>query len=91
MFNLFKKKKEINNQIEVTVSGVNPQNENEFLFYNFVQYEFSSHLEKWFHQAKSNGIVFKPQYEQAIRQKIKMDDFRNPHSFPEYFGNKFDL
>jgi DNA polymerase-3 subunit epsilon len=91
MFNLFKKKKEINNQIEVTVSGVNPQNENEFLFYNFVQYEFSSHLEKWFHQAKSNGIVFKPQYEQAIRQKIKMDDFRNPHSFPEYFGNKFDF
>lgn len=91
MFNLFKKKEKVNSPIEITVSGVNPQTENEFLFYNFVQYEFPPHLEKWYQQAKSNGIVFKPQYEKALLQKVKTGEFKNPHSFPEYFGNEFDF
>ena len=91
MFNLFKKKEKVNNPIEITVSGVNPQTENEFLFYNFIQYEFPPHLEKWYQQAKSNGIVFKPQYEKALLQKVKTGEFKNPHSFPEYFGNEFDF
>ncbi|MBL1219175.1 MAG: hypothetical protein D8M59_16985 [Planctomycetes bacterium] len=91
MFNLFKKKEKVNNPIEISVSGVNPQTENEFLFYNFIQYEFPPHLEKWYKQAKSNGIVFKPQYEKALLQKVKMGEFKNPHSFPDYFENKFDF
>jgi DNA polymerase-3 subunit epsilon len=91
MFNLFKKKDIINNPIEISVSGINPQTDNEFLFYNFVELEFAPHLEKWFEKAKSNGLVFKPQYEKAILQKIKTREFKNPHSFPEYFENKFDF
>lgn len=91
MFNLFKKKEEINNPIKITVNGINPQTENEFLFYNFVQFEFAPHLEKWFEQLKRSGTVFKPQYEKAIIQKIKTGEFVNPHKFPEYFENKFDF
>lgn len=94
MFNWFKKKKEnkveTENQMEVSISGVNPQTENEFKFYNFVEMTFAPHLEKWYQQAKLNNVVFKSQYEQAIKQKIKSGEFKNPHSFPEYFGSKFD-
>ncbi|MFC4634247.1 exonuclease domain-containing protein [Dokdonia ponticola] len=91
MFNLFKKKEKIENPIEITISGINPQTENEFLFYNFVQFEFAPHLEKWYQQAKLSGIEFKPQYEKAILKKIKTGEFKNPHTFPEYFENKFDF
>ncbi len=89
MFNWFKKETE--NAIEISVTGINPQTENEFLFYDFVEREFAPHLEKWFEKAKQTGIKFKPQYEYAIQQKIKNDKFKNPHSFPEYFENKFDF
>lgn len=91
MFNLFKKKEKVNNPIEITISGINPQTENEFLFYNFVQFEFAPHLEKWHQQAKSNGLIFKPKYEKAILEKVKTGEFKNPYTFPEYFDNKFDF
>ncbi|MDW5288558.1 exonuclease domain-containing protein [Formosa sp. PL04] len=91
MFNLFKKKEKIENPVEITISGINPQTENEFLFYNFVEFQFAPHLEKWYRQAKSNGIVFKTQYENAILEKMKTGEFKNPHNFPEYFENKFDF
>jgi DNA polymerase-3 subunit epsilon len=91
MFNWFKKKEKIENPIEISVSGINPQTENEFLFYNFVESEYAPHLEKWYQQAKSNGIVFKPQFEQAIKQKVNTGKFENPHKFPSYFKNGFDF
>jgi len=91
MFNLFKNKEKVENPIEISVSGINPQTENEFLFYNFVQSEYAPHLEKWYQQAKSNGIVFKPQFEQAIKQKVNTGKFENPHKFPSYFKNRFDF
>ncbi|WP_233898026.1 exonuclease domain-containing protein [Tenacibaculum piscium] len=90
MFNWFKKKEKIENPIEISVSGINPQTENEFLFYNFVELTFAPHLEKWYEKAKSNRIEFKPKYEKAIKQKIKTSKFKNPHSFPEYFNSQFD-
>lgn len=94
MFKWFKKistEKKIENPIEISVSGINPQTENEFLFYDFVEREFTPHLEKWFQKAKETGVKFKPQYEYAIQQKVKFNNFKNPHSFPEYFENKFDF
>lgn len=91
MFNWFKKKEKRENPIEISISGVNPQTENEFLFYNFVQSEYAPYLEKWYQQAKSNGIVFKPQFEQAIKQKLRTGKFENPHKFPSYFKNGFDF
>jgi DNA polymerase-3 subunit epsilon len=90
MFSWFKKKEKIENPIEISVSGINPQTENEFLFYNFVEITFSPHLQKWYEKAKTNGIELKPQYEQAIKQKTKTSEFKNPHSFPEYFNSQFD-
>lgn len=90
MFNWLNKKEKIENPIEISVTGINPQTENEFLFYNFVEYEFAPHLQKWFEKAKSNGLIFKPQFEKAILQKVKTGEFKNPHSFPEYFNNQFD-
>ena len=90
MFNWFKKKEKIENPIEISVSGINPQTENEFLFYNFVELTFAPHLQKWYEKAKANGVQFKPQYEQAIKQKVSTSEFKNPHSFPEYFDSKFD-
>lgn len=99
MFNWFKKKKsraesvtekKADNKIKTSVTGVNPQTENEFKFYNFVDLTFAPHLEKWYEQAKLNGVIFKSQYEEAIKQKIKTGEFKNPHSFPEYFDSKFD-
>lgn len=91
MFNWFKKEKTIENPIEISVTGINPQTENEFLFYDFVESQYSPHLEKWFEKAKQIGLKFKPQYEYAIQQKVKNNNFKNPHSFPEYFENKFDF
>jgi DNA polymerase-3 subunit epsilon len=85
------KEKAIENPIKISISGVNPQTENEFLFYDFVEREFSPHLEKWFEKAKQTGVKFKPQYEYAIQQKVRYNNFKNPHSFPEYFENKFDF
>lgn len=90
MFNWFKKKEKIINPIEISVSGINPQTENEFLFYNFVEITHAPHLQKWFEKAKSSGVIFKPQYEQAIKQKTTTSHFKNPHRFSEYFNNKFD-
>jgi len=94
MFNWFKKEKTekvIENQIEISITGINPQTENEFLFYDFVEKEYSPHLGKWLEKAKQTGLKFKPQYEYAIQQKVKYNTFKNPHSFPEYFENKFDF
>lgn len=93
MLDWFKKKQnkeKIENPIEISVSGINPQTENEFLFYNFVEMTFAPHLLKWYEKAKANGIEFKPQYEQAVKQKTSTSEFKNPHSFPEYFDNQFD-
>jgi len=91
MFNWFKKKDKIENPIEITVSGINPQTDNEFLFYNFVEIEYTPHLEKWYEKIKSLGHTFKPEYEKAIQQKINTREFKNPFNFPEYFNNKFDF
>ena len=90
MLSWFKKKENIENSIEISVNGFNPQTENEFLFYNFVEMTFAPHLLKWYEKAKANGIEFKPQYEQAVKQKTSTLEFKNPHSFLEYFDNKFD-
>jgi DNA polymerase-3 subunit epsilon len=90
MFNWFKKKEKVENPIEISFTGVNPQTENEFLFYNFVEMSFAPHLKKWYEKAIASGIVFKPNYKRAIIQKISGSEFKNPHSFPEYFNSEFD-
>ena len=89
MFNFFKPKPK--NQIEMEVSGINPETNNEFLFYNFIENTPNYILEPWLKKAKQVGYKVKPQYEQAILQKLKFNQFKNPHTFPEYFENKFDF
>ena len=60
MFNWFKNKntgiqnnEKIENPIEIEIAGINPQTENEFLFYDFVENEFTPHLKKWYKKASS--------------------------------------
>ncbi|MEQ8711729.1 MAG: exonuclease domain-containing protein [Cyclobacteriaceae bacterium] len=77
-------------QIEVTVDGVNPQTENEYRFFNFVEHEPATFLKGWYKKTKQLGYAFKPQYVEAINQKIITGEFKNPHSFPEYFNSQFD-
>ena len=89
MFNFFKPKPK--NQIEMEVSGINPETNNEFLFYNFIENTPNYILEPWLKKAKQVGYKVKPQYEQAILQKLKFNQFKNPHTFPEYSENKFDF
>ncbi|MBI6116417.1 exonuclease domain-containing protein [Salegentibacter maritimus] len=90
MFNWFNKKESREPSIEITIKGVNPNTENEFLFFDFVDKTNSWELEHWFNKVKSDRIKFKPRYEYAINQKLKTGKFKNPHSFPEYFDNQFD-
>lgn len=87
----FKSNFRSNDKISITVEGVNPQTENEFRFFNFVEREQVFFLEKWFEQSKKLGHQFKPQYSDAIVQKIRTGTFSNPHSFPEYFNSEFDF
>ncbi|HQW13517.1 MAG TPA: exonuclease domain-containing protein [Niabella sp.] len=89
MFNFFKPKPK--NQIEMEVTGVNPETNNEFLFFNFVENTPNYILEPWLKKAKQVGYKVKPQYEATILQKIKSNQFKNPYTFPEYFQNKFDF
>ena len=56
MFNWFKKEKVFENPIEISITGINPQTENEFLFYDFVENQYPPHLEKWFEKAKQTGL-----------------------------------
>lgn len=76
--------------IGMDVNGVNPETENEFLFFNFVEQTPAYILEPWIIEAKRQGLKVNPKYHQAINQKIATDQFRNPHRFPEYFDNSFD-
>ncbi len=86
MFNFFRKKK----KTTIKVNGVNPQTDNEYLFYDFVEKEFAFVLKSWLEDMKAKGYIFKPEYERAIREKIKTGYFKNPYNFSEYFENKFD-
>jgi DNA polymerase-3 subunit epsilon len=60
------------------------------LFYDFIEKTPSYILEPWLIKAKQIGYKVKYQYETAIKQKVKTNEFKNPHKFPEYFNNKFD-
>lgn len=91
MFSWFKKNSKSDKKIKISVEGVNPQTNNEFLFYDFVQFKPKFLLKEWYLKAKSLGLVFKPEYENAILLKIKTGEFQNPYSFPEYFNNKFEF
>lgn len=84
------KKEIIKNPVTISVTGIDPQTNNEFLFYDFIESEFDYKINGWYKQAKLKNLLFKPQYEKAVKQKIKTGKFKNPHSFPEYFNNDFD-
>lgn len=91
VFSWFRKKRSDSaNPIEVTVTGINPQTENEFLFFDFVEREPVVFLKEWYKMAKAKNYSFKTNYEKAILDKIRNGRFINPHTFPEYFNSQFD-
>lgn len=87
MINWFRKKK----KTKVSIQGVHPQTDNEFKFYEFVAKENPFLLKEWYKVAKRIGLEFKPEYEKAVKVKIKTGEFRNPINFKEYFGLNFDF
>lgn len=89
MFNFLKKLIAPSEEL-TTVTGVDPQTENEFMFYEFVSTTPSYLLEAWMNKAKEVGYKFKAKYEFAISQKLSTGNFENPHKFPEYFSSTFD-
>ncbi|MBS1749772.1 MAG: hypothetical protein JST63_07700, partial [Bacteroidetes bacterium] len=89
MFNFFKKAS-TPNSIEMNVAGVNPETDNEFMFYEFICRTPNYLLEPWIQKAKAVGYKIRPKYEQAVYQKLTTNSFTNPHTFPEYFQNQFD-
>ena len=74
----------------MNISGVNPETDNEFLFYEFVCNTPNYILEPWIKKAKEVGYKIKPNYEQAVYEKLSHNSFINPFTFPEYFESKFD-
>lgn len=90
MFNWFNKRRTKKDSHSITIAGVNPNTDNEFLFYDFVSTTYPPHLKKWFEEVKKNQVQCKPKYELAVKEKLKTGKFRNPHNFPEYFNNQFD-
>lgn len=80
-----------NDKITVDVVGVNPQTDNEFKFFEFVSNESPERLEGWYKKAKELGYIFKPQYENAINDKLKNGTFINPYNFRDTFGLNFDF
>ncbi len=89
MFILFKPKP-TQNTIQMNVAGINPETENEFLFYDFVEKTPNYILEPWLKNAKEVGYQIKPNYDLAIIEKLNKQYFKNPYSFPEYFDNSFE-
>ncbi len=65
MFNFFKKSLTPNN-IEMNVAGVNPETDNEFMFYEFICRTPNYLLEPWMQKAKAVGYKIRPKYEQAV-------------------------
>jgi DNA polymerase-3 subunit epsilon len=74
----------------MNVAGVNPETDNEFMFYEFICRTPNYLLEPWIQKAKSVGYKIRPKYEQAVYQKLSTNSFSNPHKFPEYFESRFD-
>jgi DNA polymerase III epsilon subunit-like protein len=75
---------------QMSLTCPNPETDNEYVFYKFVQRTEGYVLEaalKEFHKTKR---PIKKQYEQAIKQKIATGDFTNPHTLESYFNNEFD-
>lgn len=78
------------NEVALEVTLPNPNTNNEYKFYKFVEKTPVYMLEKVLLKIKQENILIKPQYENAINQKIKTGKFNNPHTLESYFGNKFD-
>jgi DNA polymerase III subunit epsilon len=76
--------------MEMNIAGVNPETDNEFMFYEFICRTPNYLLEPWIQKAKSVGYKIRPNFEQAVSQKLATNSFTNPHTFPEYFQNQFD-
>ncbi len=84
MFNFFKKST-TPKTIEMNISGINPETDNEFLFYEFICKTPNYILDPWIKKAKEVGYKIRPSYEHAVYQKLTNHTFTNPHKFPEYF------
>jgi len=63
---------------EVEMTVVNPQTDNKYLFYSFIEREPSLHLEAWYKQLKKQNQPIKSEYLSALLQKIETGYFENP-------------
>jgi DNA polymerase-3 subunit epsilon len=79
-----------NTKTEIIVTGPHPEKTTDFKFYKFVQYKSAFLLEPWYNECKRLGYKFKEEYENAINEKLKTGNFKNPINFNEYYKNSFD-
>jgi len=78
-------------KIKVDVIGPDPERGNDYRCYKFVQQTIPILLDGWYKVMKEQGRNFKPNFEEAIKQKLETGNFKNPLNFKEFFGNKFDF
>ena len=67
MFNIFKKSPR-SNDIQMNVSGVNPETDNEFMFYEFICKTPNYILEPWIKKAREVGYKIRPAYEKPFNK-----------------------
>lgn len=78
------------NNYQINIAMPNPNTDNEYKFYRFVELTPKHILEGIFEKYQNQEGAMKSQYLNAIKQQIKTGDFKNPHTLQSYFNNKFD-
>ncbi len=77
--------------IDYQVIFPDPNSTNEYRFYKFVEEESCFIISKLFDEMNKRNFELPEKYKTAIEHKIRFGEFRNPHNFLDFFGNKFDI
>jgi hypothetical protein len=73
------------------VAFPDPRIVNEYSFYKFIEKETPLILNEIHKKMLKENIYLKPEFKKAIETKLKAGEFRNPHSFINFYGTNFDM
>lgn len=87
-------------KIGMTITSPNPDTDDAEAFYEFVKSTPAYKLEAWYPAAKKQGLKFKPEYEEAIKEKLKAEKLQEEatkklvnsrrHNIPERYFKSYD-